>query len=81
MGIRGCGVLLAYNTDYIAIRALLAEREISVTDTFAVKGSGGMAKAVVVALRDAGFRSGAVIARNEFHAGLVHLVPARDGTV
>ena len=59
------GFLDAYNTDYIAVRRLLAERGISVTDTFAVHGSGGMAKAVVVALRDSGFRSGTVIARNE----------------
>jgi len=59
------GFLQAYNTDYIAIRTLLAKREIPVTDTFAVNGSGGMAKAVVAALRDAGFRTGAVIARNE----------------
>jgi shikimate dehydrogenase len=57
-------VLQAYNTDYIAVRRLLDERGISVTDTFAVRGSGGMAKAVVAALRDSGFRSGSVIARN-----------------
>ena len=59
------GFLDAYNTDYIAVRRLLAERGISVADAFAVHGSGGMAKAVVVALRDSGFRSGTVIARNE----------------
>jgi shikimate dehydrogenase len=57
-------VLQAYNTDYIAVRSLLAEPGISAADRFAVRGSGGMAKAVVAALRDSGFRSGAVIARN-----------------
>jgi shikimate dehydrogenase len=58
------GFLRAYNTDYIAVRRLLAEREIGVTDSFAVRGSGGMAKAVVAALHDSGFVSGTVIARN-----------------
>jgi shikimate dehydrogenase len=57
-------VLQAYNTDYIAVRRLLGERGISATDRFAVRESGGMAKAVVAALRDSGFRSGMVIARN-----------------
>jgi shikimate dehydrogenase len=57
-------VLRAYNTDYIAVQRLLAEPGISAADTFAVRGSGGMARAVVAALRDSGFRSGAVIARN-----------------
>jgi shikimate dehydrogenase len=35
-----------------------------VDHTFAVLGSGGMAKALVAALRDAGFHAGAVVARN-----------------
>jgi shikimate dehydrogenase len=58
------GFLRAYNTDYIAVRQLLVARGIAATDTFAVRGSGGMAKAVVAALRDSGFVSGAVISRN-----------------
>ena len=33
--------------------------------TFILRGSGGMAKAVAFAMRDAGFRSGTVLARNE----------------
>jgi shikimate dehydrogenase len=59
------GFLRAYNTDYLAIRTLLAHHEVPATDSFAVKGSGGMAKTVVAALRDAGFGSGVVVARNE----------------
>jgi len=59
------GFLSAYNTDYTALRSLLAERAISAADTFAVRGSGGMAKAVVAALRDSGFGGGSVIARNQ----------------
>jgi len=59
------GHLRAYNTDYIAISSLLAERAVPVDSTFAVLGSGGMSKAVVAALRNAGFHSGAVVARNQ----------------
>lgn len=58
------GRLRAYNTDYVAIARLLADRQIPVDRTFAVLGSGGMAKAVVAALRDAGLRAGVVVARN-----------------
>jgi shikimate dehydrogenase len=58
------GWLRAYNTDYLAIAKLLAERQVSVDHGFAVLGSGGMAKAVVAALRDAGFHAGTVAARN-----------------
>jgi shikimate dehydrogenase len=59
------GHLRAYNTDYIAIAKLLAEHEVAPAATFAVLGGGGMAKAAVAALRDAGFTSGAVVARNK----------------
>ena len=59
------GFLKAYNTDYIAVRTVLLESGISASESFAVRGSGGMAKAVVAALRDLGFRSGTVVARNE----------------
>jgi shikimate dehydrogenase len=58
------GHLRAYNTDYIAISKLLTKHQVPTDTTFAVLGSGGMAKAVVAALRDAGFTSGAVVARN-----------------
>ena len=58
------GRLRAYNTDYLAIAKLLTDRQVPVDHTFAVLGSGGMAKAVVAALRDAGFHTGAVVARN-----------------
>lgn len=58
------GHLDGYNTDYLAVRTLLAEPGIALTGTFAVYGSGGMAKAVLAALRDSGFSSGTVIARN-----------------
>jgi len=59
------GRLKAYNTDYLAIRKLLAEHHVPSDYTFALRGSGGMAKAVACALRDAGFRNGTLVARNE----------------
>lgn len=59
------GVLTAYNTDYLAIERLLRERQIAATDTVLLRGSGGMAKAVAAAVRDAGFRSVTIVARNE----------------
>ena len=58
------GRLRAYNTDYLAIAKLLADHQVPVEHTFAVLGSGGMAKAVVAALRDAGLPAGMVVARN-----------------
>lgn len=59
------GVLTAYNTDYLAIERLLREYAIPTTYSVLVKGSGGMAKAVVAALRDSGFTRVTVVARNE----------------
>jgi shikimate dehydrogenase len=59
------GLLEAYNTDYLAVRKLLVAHRISTADTFAVHGSGGIAKAVLATLRDLGFDHGAVVARNE----------------
>ncbi len=59
------GHLKAYNTDYIAIAKLLAKYRVPTDSVFALKGSGGMAKAVACALRDAGFKKGYVIAIDE----------------
>jgi len=58
------GHLRAYNTDYLALAHLLAERRIPATSSVAVRGSGGMAQAVVAALHDAGFAAVTVVARN-----------------
>ena len=58
------GYLKAYNTDYLAIRQLLDTHAVDSDTTFALRGSGGMAKAVASALRDAGLRNGLIIARN-----------------
>jgi len=59
------GKLRAYNTDYIAVSQLLDQHHVRRDAVFALRGSGGMAKAVLCALRDAGFHSGFIIARNE----------------
>jgi shikimate dehydrogenase len=59
------GRLTAYNTDYLAVVSLLRSHEVPGSLAFAVLGSGGMAKAVVAALRDSGFSTGHVVARNE----------------
>ncbi|WP_323792429.1 shikimate 5-dehydrogenase [Nocardioides sp.] len=58
------GVLHAYNTDYQAVRDLLASPGLPTSGRVVVTGSGGMAKAVVAALRDAGFTDGVLVARN-----------------
>jgi shikimate dehydrogenase len=59
------GTLHAYNTDYQAAANLLRDSGIPPNYSVAVAGSGGMAKAVVAALRDEGYTDTAVIARNE----------------
>ncbi|RDS83945.1 shikimate 5-dehydrogenase [Dyella psychrodurans] len=59
------GYLRAYNTDYIAVRKLIEQHGIAPDTRLALRGSGGMAKAVACAFRDAGFRHGHIVARNE----------------
>ncbi|THJ65533.1 shikimate 5-dehydrogenase [Arthrobacter echini] len=59
------GVLTAYNTDYLAVARLLRGHAVPATHSVLVRGSGGMAKAVVAALRDAGFDRVRIVARNE----------------
>jgi shikimate dehydrogenase len=58
------GVLTASNTDFEAVLQLLRERRIATDQTVLLRGSGGMAKAVVAAFREAGFEKLTVVARN-----------------
>lgn len=58
------GTLRGYNTDYLAVAALLASHRVPTDGEVAVLGSGGMARAVVAALRDNGYGPGTVVARN-----------------
>ncbi|WP_408597660.1 shikimate 5-dehydrogenase [Pseudomonas sp. PLMAX] len=59
------GHLKAFNTDYIAIAQLLETHQVPKDTSFALLGSGGMAKAVASALRDGGYKNGLIVARNE----------------
>lgn len=58
------GVLTASNTDFEAVLQLLRERNVPTDQSVLVRGSGGMAKAVVAAFREAGFDKLSVVARN-----------------
>ena len=59
------GYLTGYNTDYIAVRSLITRYGIKPETRLLLRGSGGMAKAVASAFRDAGFSDATLIARNE----------------
>ena len=58
------GYLRGYNTDYIAVAKLLRQHGVPQDLPFALRGSGGMAKAVAGALHGAGHRRGIILARN-----------------
>jgi shikimate dehydrogenase len=57
------GRLVAHNTDYMAVAALLATHGVLPSTRFVLRGSGGMARAVLAALVDHGM-AGTVVARN-----------------
>jgi shikimate dehydrogenase len=57
--------LKAYNTDYIAVAKLITANKIDHTTPFVLKGSGGMANAVIGAFYGAGFKNGIIVARNQ----------------
>lgn len=59
------GRLTGYNTDYIAAAALVERHAVPRDIRVALKGSGGMAKAVAAALADKGFANGVIVARND----------------
>lgn len=63
------GVLTGYNTDYTAVASLLRSHGVCTDLSIAVRGSGGMGKAVVAACRDTGFTRGTVVARNSETGG------------
>jgi len=58
------GLLTAYNTDYEAVSELIGRHRLDQAAPVLLRGSGGMAKAVVAAFRDAGFADLTVLARN-----------------
>lgn len=59
------GYLRAANTDYIAVAQLIRDHNLDPATPLLLRGSGGMAKAVAAAFRDAGFAHGTIVARNE----------------
>jgi shikimate dehydrogenase len=59
------GVLRASNTDFEAVATLLREHNVDTSYRVLVRGSGGMAKAVVAAFRSVGFENLTIAARNE----------------
>lgn len=58
------GYLKAYNTDFMAVEKLLKESKIPTDTLFVLYGTGGMAKAVLGALYESGFKNGYVMGRN-----------------
>lgn len=59
------GHLVASNTDFQAVLDLLNENQLDVNQSVLIRGSGGMAKAVIAAFAKAGFEDVTVLARNE----------------
>jgi shikimate dehydrogenase len=59
------GALTGYNTDFTAVRGLMACTGFPTDTPFFLRGSGGMAKAVAAAMRGAGFEVGTIVARND----------------
>lgn len=59
------GYLKAYNTDYTAVAQALKDHSVDSDYSVLLRGSGGMAKAVIAAFRDSGFTRLTVLSRNE----------------
>ena len=59
------GYLKAYNTDYQAVVDSLKNHRVDTSLAVVVRGSGGMAKAVVAAFKDSGFTKLTIASRNE----------------
>jgi shikimate dehydrogenase len=59
------GILTASNTDFEAVLTLLQEHRVDTRLSVLLRGSGGMAKAVVAAFQTAGFTDLTVVARNQ----------------
>ncbi|MGZ0803367.1 shikimate 5-dehydrogenase [Kluyvera ascorbata] len=59
------GHLTGFNTDYIAVKSLIASHQLDTSARVMIQGCGGMGKAVIAAFRDAGFSDIIIAARNE----------------
>jgi shikimate dehydrogenase len=58
-------ILTAYNTDCYSLSSILAHKKIPLASKVLIKGSGGMAKAVVYSMKKYGINHIAINARNE----------------
>nr|WP_241391424.1 shikimate 5-dehydrogenase [Serratia proteamaculans]ULG18650.1 shikimate 5-dehydrogenase [Serratia proteamaculans] len=56
--------LIGLNTDYIAVKSLIVRYQLDISARVMIRGSGGMAKAVIAAFRDVGFQHVIIAARN-----------------
>lgn len=63
------GRLRGFNTDYIAVRSVLADHQVPTDLAFVLLGAGGMAKAIAAALRDSGFTAGTIVAPHSIEQG------------
>ncbi|HED3065606.1 TPA: shikimate 5-dehydrogenase [Kluyvera ascorbata] len=63
--VNGNGHLTGFNTDYIAVKSLIASHQLDTSARVMIQGSGGMGKAVIAAFRNAGFSDVIIAARNE----------------
>jgi len=63
------GKLTGYNTDYLAVKELIQVAEIPFSSSVAILGSGGMARAIVTAFHDLGFKQCTLISRNPHTGG------------
>ena len=63
--VNDAGTLTGLNTDYVAIQRVFSQKDIPLEARISVVGSGGMAKAIVSALDDSGYRDVTIFARNE----------------
>lgn len=63
------GYLKAYNTDYQAVVDSLKAHQVDNNLAVLIRGSGGMAKAVVAAFRDSGFSKVTIASRNKVTGG------------
>lgn len=64
--VNDAGTLTAANTDYIAVRELIAGTGLCSGASVLLRGSGGMANAVATAFRDSGFETGTIVSRNRY---------------
>jgi shikimate dehydrogenase len=59
------GILKAYNTDSFSINRIMLEEKINLNSNILIKGSGGMARAIIFSLKNLGFNNINIVSRNK----------------